>query len=244
VGIGAKRCEILEEQREIAVRAEQLRREVFDSAVPIQESRCANRADSRNAGIAVGRVSDQREKIGDQRGLHSEFLAHAGRIENLLSPAIDLHDAVFANALREVFVRRPDAHLLHTRILRSDARRGCERIVGLQLDHRPDRDAHRGERLLERMELREEGGLDPIAGFVAGPELVSERLDDMIGRHADVRLSRLDHLQHGLQHADHGAERWILALVEAAQPVEMAEQLIRTVDEVNDHARSSVCIGI
>jgi hypothetical protein len=30
-----------------------------------------------------------------------------------------------------------------------------ERIIGFELDHRPDDHAHRRERLLERMELRE-----------------------------------------------------------------------------------------
>ena len=35
-----------------------------------------------------------------------------------------------------------------------EMRRRRERVVGLELDHRPDRDAHRRERLLERMELR------------------------------------------------------------------------------------------
>jgi hypothetical protein len=45
--------------------------------------------------------------------------------------------------------------------------------------------------------------------------------------------------------ADHGAERPILALVEAAKAVEVPEQLVSAVDEMNDHvfvaAASSTC---
>ena len=111
---------------------------------------------------------------------------------------------------------------------------GGQRIVGLELDHRPDRDAHRRERVLQRMELRQQRGLDPFAGLVACPQAVAERLDDMVGRHPEVRFAPLDHLQHGLQHADHRAERTVLSLVEAAQAVEVTEQLVRAVDEM-DH---------
>ena len=85
------------------------------------------------------------------------------------------------------------------------------------------------------MELCEECRLDPFAGLVPGPEIVSERLDDVIGRDADVRRSLFEHLKHGLQHADHGAERTILPFVEAAQSVEVPKQLIRAVDDVHDH---------
>src|SRR5438046_2415670 len=88
------------------------------------------------------------------------------------------------------------------------------------------------------MKLRDERGLDAIARLVAGPEVVSERLDDMVGRHSDVRGARLEHLEHGLQHAGHGAEWPVLALRESPQAVEVAEQLVRPVDKMNDH-----CVG-
>ena len=90
------------------------------------------------------------------------------------------------------------------------------------------------------MELREQRRLDAGAGLVAGPEAVAKRLDDVIGRDADVRRSLLDHLQHRLQHADHGAEGPVLPLREAAQAVEVAEQLVGAVDEVNDHGDGGV----
>ena len=66
---------------------------------------------------------------------------------------------------------------------------------------------------------------------------VSERFDHVVGRNAHMRRAVFDHLQHALKHADHGAERTVLALVEAPQPVEVAEELVRAVDEMNDHER-------
>ena len=95
---------------------------------------------------------------------------------------------------------------------------------------------HSGECFLERMELREECGLDAVPCLVAGPETVAKGLNDVIGRDTDVSCSRLDHLQHCMQHADHGAEGPILALGEAAKAVKVAEQLVRAVYEMNDHA--------
>ena len=151
--------------------------------------------------------------------------------------AVDLHDPVAADALRQVLVGRPDADLLHALHLRrrccaaeASASSASSSIIG----HTATPIAV--ERFLQRMELREQCGLDAVAGLVAGPEPVAERFDDVVGRDADVRRSRLDHLQHGIQHADHGAEGPILALGEAAQAVEVAEQLVRAVDEMNDHA--------
>ena len=39
-----------------------------------------------------------------------------------------------------------------------------------------------------------------------------------------------------MQLADHGAEGRILPFVEATKALEVAEQLVRAVDEMNDHA--------
>jgi hypothetical protein len=69
----------------------------------------------------------------------------------------------------------------------------------------------------------------------AGPKAIAKRLDDMIGRRTEMRGSPLDHLQDAVQNADHCAERPVLALREAAQAVEVPEELICAVDEVDDH---------
>jgi hypothetical protein len=44
-----------------------------------------------------------------------------------------------------------------------------ERIVGLEIHHGPHGDAHRGDCLLERMELREQWALHAGARLVARP---------------------------------------------------------------------------
>jgi hypothetical protein len=82
--------------------------------------------------------------------------------------AVHLHDAP-ADALAEVLVDGPDLHLLDALVLRRQMRRRCERIIGLEIPHRPADDAHRDERILQRMELRPQRRLDPRAGLVAVP---------------------------------------------------------------------------
>lgn len=61
----------------------------------------------------------------------------------------------------------------------------------------------------------------------------------MVGRDPQMRRVFLDHLQDGVEHTYNRAERPVLALGKSTQSVEMAEQLVRTVDEMNDH-----CIGL
>ena len=58
----------------------------------------------------------------------------------------------------------------------------------------------------------------------------------MIRPDTDMCGARFDQLEHAAEHADHGAERWIVALGEAAESVEVSEQLVRSVDQMNDHA--------
>ena len=45
----------------------------------------------------------------------------------------------------------------------------------------------------------------------------------------------LDHLQDAVEHTDHRAEGTVVSFGEAAQAVEMAEELVGAVDEMNDH---------
>src|SRR5258705_2905436 len=65
--------------------------------------------------------------------------------------------------------------------------------------------------------------------------MVAERFDDVVGGDADMRRARLDDLQHRPQHADDGRGRGILSLRTAAGAVEVAEQLVGSVDEMDDH---------
>lgn len=57
----------------------------------------------------------------------------------------------------------------------------------------------------------------------------------------DAQMSRalLDHLQHGVEHPDHGAPGPVLTLSKTPQSVEMPEQLVGAVNEMCDHASSS-----
>ena len=118
---------------------------------------------------------------------------------------------------------------------RPEGRPRRERVVRFQLDHGPNDDSHGGERILERLELRRERGIDPLPCLVAGPERVAEGLDDVVGGDADVGGPLLDHLQDRVEHAGHGAQRRIFLQFGAAQAVKVTEQLVRAVDEVDDH---------
>ncbi len=112
---------------------------------------------------------------------------------------------------------------------------GGESIIRLELDHRPYGHPHGDEPVFQRLELRGEGGLDPLPRLVAGPERVAERFDDVIGRHADVRGPVLEHLEHGMEDANRRAEGRIIDFSGAPQAVEMAEQLVGAINQVNDH---------
>ena len=134
-------------------------------------------------------------------------LARTSRgVAHLSAPAIHLHDAIAHDALREILVGRPDADLLDARIGGREMRRRGQRVVGLELDHRPRDDAHGDERLFERVKLRPQRGLDAFARFVAGPQIVAERLDDVIGGNADVRDAAFEHLHDRPEHSGDGSE--------------------------------------
>ena len=61
--IGAQRREFLEEQRELARSAENVRRKVFDPPVANQKLGSSPWSDPRDAGVAVGRIAYEREQV-------------------------------------------------------------------------------------------------------------------------------------------------------------------------------------
>jgi hypothetical protein len=93
-------------------------------------------------------------------------------------------------------------------------------------------------------ELREERRLDALPRFVARPQPIAKRFDHVVGRDAEVRGALLEHLQHGLDDPDHSAEGAVLPPGEAAQSVEVPEELVGAVDDVNDHAKARVLAGV
>ena len=92
------------------------------------------------------------------------------------------------------------------------------------------------------MKLRAKSPLDAGARLVARPEVVAKRLDHVIGRDADVHGAAFDHFQHSIEYAYDRAIGTVLPLVEAAQAVEMPEQLVGSVYNVNDHGRYAMAI--
>ena len=190
-----------------------------------------------DAGIAVGRVADEREvDRGCSAGSTPNFTRTAAASRIAFGAAIHLHDAIAAHALREILVRRPDADLLDALVgARQDARRRRARRRPRARPSATPRRPSRPARPPADGTARSSARLDAFARLVAGPEGVAERFDDVVGGDADVRGAPLDHLQHGVQHADDRAVRRVLAFVEAAQAVEVTEQLVRAVDEVGYH---------
>src|SRR5882762_3117248 len=238
-GVSLERRQFLEEERQLAPLAEHTRWKVLNAAVSTDETCRGRFTDPRQTWIAVCGVTDEGEEVRDQMRRHTEFHADTRGIANDLRPAVHLHHPLAPDALRQILVRCPDAYLLHPVIFGGEPGGGGERIVGLQFDHGPHGHAHRGECIFEGMKLREQCGFDAVAGLVARPQTITEGFDDVIRRHAEMGRPLFDHLQHGMQHAAYGAEGSIGAFVEAAQTVEMAEQLIGAVNEMDDHAMPS-----
>jgi hypothetical protein len=56
----------------------------------------------------------------------------------------------------------------------------------------------------------------------------------MVGGDADMALALLEQVHHRAEHADDGTEGPVLAFRETAQAMKVAEQLVGSVDEVND----------
>ena len=116
------------------------------------------------------------------------------------------------------------------------AARRRERVVALELDHRPHDDPERAARVLGRPELREQLRVDAVAGLVAGVEIVAERLDHVIERDRDVRDAGLaEQREHRAQQAAHGADLEAVGGRARRAAVVRAKQLERSVDEVNFH---------
>src|SRR5664279_4399263 len=82
-------------------------------------------------------------------------------------------------------------------------------------------------------------GSTPALDLYVGHHVVAEGLDDVIGRHADVRRAILEEREDRLHHT---ARRTDLDTVAVAMPrarrVILAKDLISSVDEMNDHLES------
>ena len=150
-----------------------------------QERRRGLLPEAGQARDPVGGVADQRQEVGD--ALRPDAApGPQGLLVDLAAPdPVHLHHPAAGEALAEVLVRREDAHLLDL-VAEAGGGRG-ERVVGLELPHRPDHDPERAHRLLGGVELGEQLGRHALLGLVAGEEVVAERADGVVEGDGDVR---------------------------------------------------------
>src|SRR5262245_21310213 len=87
-------------------------REVLDRSITINELRRGLWSKPGEARITVRGISDQREIVRDELWLYAKLRAHRLGISNHARSAVHLYHTVIAHALREIFIRRPDANLL------------------------------------------------------------------------------------------------------------------------------------
>jgi hypothetical protein len=59
----------------------------------------------------------------------------------------------------------------------------------------------------------------------------------MIGRHSDVCGATFDHLKKGIQHADDGAKRLVLPVVEPSSTMEVAKEFVSAVNQMDNHRK-------
>src|ERR1700682_2448917 len=100
--------------------------------IPVYESRGCLWSAARDSRIAIRGVAHQRQVVRDVRRRNAVLGADSVRIANLAASAIHLDHALSHNTLREIFVRRPDAHLLHLLILGRKVGRRSERVISLE----------------------------------------------------------------------------------------------------------------
>ena len=104
-------------------------------------------------GKAIGRVAHEGEPIGDRRGAHTVLLHHGLLIDDELAAPVPAHDSLAADQLRQILVRRTDDDLAHGFVGREAFGGRGDRIIGLELHHRPDHNAEGGRGLLRQREL-------------------------------------------------------------------------------------------
>ena len=98
-----------------------------------------------------------------------------------------------------------------------------QRVVRLELHHRPDDKARGRKNLFKQRELRQQVRLDAFAGFVTRPQSVAKRFDHVIGGDGDVRGAVLDHAHHGRQDPSNGGDLPPIRIPRRRQSVVVAE---------------------
>jgi hypothetical protein len=122
---------------------------------------------------------------------------------------------------------------------RADCRRS-NRIVGLEFDHRPDDDSRCGKHLLEQGKLFQQFRVDALSCLIAGPQLISERLNHVIGRNRKVGYAALDHSEHGRENTTNGGHLVAFSIASGGQRIIMAEEFVRAVYEIDFQPPGSI----
>jgi len=210
------------------------RRDLLEVLVRAEQRAGADVAEPVETGDAVRGVAHEREEVGHAGRPEPARGAERRLVGDRALATVDLHDALAAQALPEILVRGHDADLID--LGRKARRARGQRVVGLVLAHRPDRDAERARRLFDGVELRPQRRVDPFVALVGGEQIVTERTDRIVERDRDVR-HRLCRLRQQRQQRRGDAHRRLRVPargrpVVGALRVVGAEQLVGSVDEV------------
>ena len=210
-------------------------------AVPREHGRGGLVAPAGEARVAVGRVADERQAVRDALGCDAPLRPHAGVVVGEVAAAIPEHDPLVTDQLGHVLVRGADHDPLDPRVRGESVGGGADRVVGLELDHRPQDHVEGLDRGLGDRELVQQLRRHPGRRLVALVQVVAERLDDPVRGAADVRRALLaEQVQQLLDEPAHARQEDPLAAEHGrSRRVMGAEQLVGGVDEVEVHGRWS-----
>jgi hypothetical protein len=85
------------------------------------------------------------------------------------------------------------------------------------------------------MELRQQRLVDPRPGLVAGPEVVAERFDDVVGGHRQVGGAVSEQVEHRAEDALERSDLQAVGVLLGRHRVEVPEELVGAVDQVDQH---------
>jgi hypothetical protein len=169
--------------------------------------------------------------------------AHPRLVRDGVLAPVQLHHPVVDDALGQVLVGSAYEDLLHFRILGCHCGGRRQGVIGLELHHGPDAHAQRLQRRLEDVELRAKRRIDAVSGLVTGPQVVAERLDDVISGHSNVSSAVGHHAEDRHDHATGGPYLAPVISLTRRLAVEVSEELVRAVDEMDIHGGKSASCG-
>ena len=192
-------------------------------------------------GVAIGRIADDGQPVGDRRRGDAPLRANAGFVVDDRPAAIPQDDPLATHQLGHVLVRRAHEDALDLRVVGEAHRGGGDGVVRLVLDHRPEDDPECLDGGLSDRELVEQLGRHPGRRLVAREQVVAERLDDPIRGAADVRRALLaQQVQELVAQPGHARQDDPFAPEDRrTRRVVRPEQLVRRVDQVEIHGRGS-----